>query len=76
MTRNEMVEALASYFRIELPDTDDDGNYVCEGYDWEAGAYTDGEDDFGWHTFLSLENVVEALEDLCEEEDDDWDDEE
>ena len=66
MTRNDLVEAVADYFGLDYPEKDGDGQYICEGYDWEAGCY-------GENVWMSLANFVEAVEPLCEdEEDEDW----
>jgi hypothetical protein len=81
MTRNEMVEQISRFFKIEIPKKNEHGEYVCEGYEWEVGGYLGigGE-------LCTLQRVVKALEELCEEEDpydkwdceqtrDDWDEE-
>lgn len=72
MTRNEMIEALAEYFGAELKEKDN-GEYDITGYDWEAGCYMGVENSWGENEWLSLRNVVFALEDLCEEDDENWD---
>ena len=77
MTRDEMIEALASYFKAPLR-VDENGEYdVHTDFDWVAGASTGHNNENGCAIWLTLENVVEALEDLCEEEEDDpydkWD---
>ncbi len=63
MTRNDMIEALADYFGYDYPDIDPDtGEYDLENdYNWISGCYAG-------HTWMSLKNVVYALEDLCEED--------
>ena len=62
MTKNDMIEALADYFGFDYPDVDPDtGEYDLGTYDWEAGCYAGD-------AWMSLKNVVYALEDLCEEE--------
>lgn len=67
MTRNELVEALADYYGLDYPEYDEKHNkYKVRGYDWEAGCYNN-------HTWMSLQEVVYALEDLCDEEEDDED---
>lgn len=69
MTKTEMINALARYYKIE---PNEDGEYDFETTDWQGGCYIDtyhdGETEYVW---LSLANVVEALEDYCDENDDD-----
>ena len=60
MTRDTMIEALASYFKVDL-DVDENDNYDLYSYDWESGCYCGG-------VWFSLKNVVRALEDYCEED--------
>lgn len=62
MTRNEAIEAVADYFELDYPETDDNGNYIIEGdYDWEAGCYSK-------HTWMSLKSFIDALDGLYEDE--------
>lgn len=62
MTKDEMIEALADYFGIDVPEKEN-GRY-CWDYDWESGC------SFGnLGPWLTLKNVVYALEDYCEDED-------
>lgn len=62
MTREELIDALASYYHIE-----------SNGSQFQGGCTILGKD--GEYRWLTLENVVEALEDYCEEDDyDDYDD--
>lgn len=74
MTRTEMIEALATYFKIE---PNENWEYDFNSMDWQGGCYIDtyhnGETEYVW---LSLANVVEALEDYCDDDDDDYDDDE
>lgn len=60
MSRDEIIEALATYYHIS-PNSPS----------FLMGSTVLGSD--GEYRWLTLNNVVEALEDLCEE-DDDWDD--
>ena len=64
MTRDEMIEHLADYFGLEYPEeTDDDGHYrIRNEYYWQTGAYLKDS------IFLSLGDVVSALEDYCDED--------
>lgn len=55
MTRNEVVEAVADYFGIDYPEKDEDGQYDCTGYDWEAGCYAG-------HVWMSLSAFIDALD--------------
>lgn len=55
MTRNEVVEAVADYFGIDYPEKDEDGQYICEGYEWEAGCY-------GRNRWMSLASFIEAID--------------
>lgn len=59
MTRNGMIEMLARYYRIDLPEKDDKGRYVLNGSDWENGCSKNGR-------WLSLYYIVYALEDMCD----------
>ena len=52
MDRETLIDALQSYFNLETDDLD--------SYDWQAGAYTSNGE------FLSLANVVNALEDYLD----------
>lgn len=76
MTRAEMIEALATYFKIE---PNENGEYDLNSYDWQCGGniqtFHNGEAEYTW---MSLANVVEALEDYCDydDDDDDYDDDE
>jgi hypothetical protein len=56
MDRNEIIEALANYYDIEL-ETDDNGEYIIDGEDaWESGCcYSrDGK-------WLNLKTIVKIL---------------
>ena len=55
MTKEELIEALAVYFQI-----DED----IDGYDWNSGCTICGND--GEYRWLTLSNVVEALEIYCD----------
>lgn len=59
MTKNELIEALAEHFDIELIEKEN-GEYDISGYDWTAGCYSNG-------IWMSLAEVVKALKYLCEE---------
>lgn len=51
MTKEELIEALADYFEVEIPDN------IYRDYDWNSGcAMGDG------RQWLTLANVVEAIE--------------
>jgi hypothetical protein len=58
MTRNELIETLARYYGLRLPEKDSKGRYIIEGHDWEAGCSKNGR-------WLSLEDIVCALESNC-----------
>ena len=54
MNKDKVILALAEYFDIE-PD-DETGDYDLDSYDWSSGC------SFGGGIWLSLANVVQALE--------------
>lgn len=54
MEKEKVVSALAKYFEIEPEE--ETGNYDLSGYDWTSGC------GFGGGIWLSLANVIEALE--------------
>ena len=54
MKKEKVIEALAQYFEIE-PD-EDTGVYDLTGYDWTSGC------GFGGGVWLSLANIIDALE--------------
>lgn len=64
MTKTELIETLANYFNI----SDEDGD-VTSTFAWQSGC-SFGDIDTPW---LTLENVVDALEYLCDDEDDEDD---
>lgn len=59
MTREELITALADYFHI---------NEDTRSFEWQGGCTIPGED--GEYRWLTLVNVIEALEDYLDE---DWD---
>ena len=69
MPRHEVIEALANYFQIDIPM----GGDLSGSYDWCAGCTISGND--GEYRWLTLENVVDALDRAwLLSDDDDWDD--
>jgi hypothetical protein len=57
-----LVKALARYFGVDIPEKKN-GKYCYDShYDWVSGC-TIGRD----YTWLTLENVVYALSDFCDE---------
>lgn len=69
MTRNEMIEAIAKYFRLDLPEKDENGQYIINSGEWRCGGYVFGKDRVGrastWQTLID-----ETLEGMFEDEDD------
>ena len=66
MTRTELIETLGNYFHVSTNEDD-----VVTSWDWTSGCSM-GDIDTPW---LTLANVVDALECLCDDEDDDYYDE-
>ena len=63
MTKLELVQTLVDYYWIELDEELTEENLdeiVNNDYDFIAWSY------IRWHWFLSLQEVVRALEPLCE----------
>ena len=54
MTREDLIKVLADAFKIE---SDENGEYDLNDYDWEAGCSF-----YGTGVWLSLKNVVNAIE--------------
>lgn len=64
MNKNEVIEALANYFGVDIPDD------INRDYDWNSGCSMRGSDNW-----LTLANVVDALDRAwLLSDDDDWDD--
>lgn len=53
MSREEIMEYVASYFGIE---PDEDGEFDISGYDWQAGCYINRDQ------WMSLAEVVRCIE--------------
>lgn len=69
MSKSEVIEALADYFKLDVP-----SNIDCDG-DWISGATILGND--GEYRWMTLANIIEALDRawlLDDDDDDDWDD--
>jgi len=63
MTRNEAIEAVADYYRLDYPDMDENGNYIIsDDYDWESGCYSGSR-------WMSLKNFIRAIEHLFDDDD-------
>lgn len=60
MLREEVIEAIANYYRITT-DTDD--------YDWNSGCTVRGDD--GEYRWMTFNNVLEAIEEAGVLEDED-----
>lgn len=52
MERQEIMEVLAEYYGIE---SNENGEYDIEDYDWQAGCYTNGR-------WMSLGEIVKIIE--------------
>lgn len=70
MSKMELIRTLARYFNLDIPSNEED---IHNKYEWVSGC------SFGkWDTpWLTLENVVDAIEQsglLDDDDDDDWDD--
>lgn len=70
MTKTELIEALAEYFGLEIPEKPND---IHDNYDWICGCSMGN--DGPW---LTLENVIDAISSAGlisdDDDDDDWDD--
>lgn len=64
MTKTELIENLCDYFGLEMPEKNEKGKYYLDSYYWRAGChFKDG-------VWLTLRDVVCALWDSCENDDD------
>lgn len=63
MTKNEMIEALADFFQVDLPKMENGEYDIRHEYDWISGCSMGS-----GRNWLTLENVVNALSDFCEDE--------
>lgn len=63
MTKNEMIEALADFFQVDLPKMENGEYDISREYDWVSGCSMGS-----GRNWLTLENVVNALSDFCEDE--------
>lgn len=59
MSRDEIMQAVAEWFRIQ---PNDGGGYDIDDYDWQSGCYHNG-------IWVSLEQVVYLIEDISRERD-------
>ena len=55
MSKREVIMALAEYFNLDVPENWDD---LCHSYAWTSGCSVRGSDNW-----LTLENVINALDD-------------
>lgn len=59
MTRNQMIEAIANYFRIDLPQKDENGNYIINDGEWR------------WDTWqILIDTILDGM--FIDEDDDEW----
>ncbi len=72
MTRNEMIEAIANYFRIDLPQKDENGNYIINDDEWRCGGTVLGNDgEFRWDTWqILIDTILNGM--FTDEDDEEW----
>jgi len=64
--KDKLIETLAEYFGLDLPEYKNGEYDIHNKYSWVAGCSMGGGFDAPW---LTLENVVDALSDFCDDYD-------
>lgn len=64
-----MIEAIVNYFRLDLPDKDEDGNYIITSGEWRCGGTVLGNDaEYRWDTWQIL--IDDVLDGMFEDDED------
>lgn len=53
--RCRIIEVLANYYRLDLPNKNKKGDYVLNGDGWDTGCFKNGR-------WFSLENIISVLD--------------